>query len=51
LEASDSFAMQCLPIMCGRLQGYVLLPGNRHKRVCWRWRRLDARSRGGLWGS
>jgi hypothetical protein len=34
LEASDSFAMQCLPIMCSRLQGYVLLPGNRHKRVC-----------------
>jgi hypothetical protein len=30
---------------------YVLLPGNRHKRVCWRWLRLDAWSHAGFWES
>jgi hypothetical protein len=48
LETLNSPAVQCLPIIRGRLQGDVLLPGNRHKRVSWRWRRLDAGSGGGL---
>jgi len=48
LETINSPPVQSLPIIRGRLQGYVVLPGNRHKRVSWRWRRLSARSRGGL---
>jgi hypothetical protein len=48
LEAINGFAVQRLPIMCGRLQRYVLLLGDRHKRVCRRWQRHEAGSGGGF---
>lgn len=51
LKAISGFAVHRLPIMCGRLQRYVLLLGDRHKRVYRRWQRHDAGSDGGFWES
>ena len=47
-EAINSFAMRRLPIVCGRLQRYVLLTGDRHKLNCGRCWRLDAKGHDGF---
>ena len=47
-DTINSFAMRRLPIVCRRLQRYVLLTGDRHKLNCRRWWRLDANGNDGF---